>query len=850
MKTFGRPFDGGLRKPSRERQVERFNLPFGKLMDALDSQDGLTVLRDDPISIAPERAIVFEVAGQLKDFYLQARKLGLEYLGDFEDEIDPTDDFYRIAERKRTEKINTRVYLAMPNERSLKELLKLWELFGKDELPYGMGEWNKLFDLLVELRAWGPQDRVPLETISFWENELRTNPERDVRFEAELWYYEDRGCRERSFRSIEKKVFALEGKIIHHAVIEEIRYDAALIDVPPDHVRDLINHPEITLALADEIMFLRPQSVAHDPARDGAEEEEGEEKTPVEPQTNRQKPIAALLDGFPVQNHARLAGRLAIDDPNNLEALYSVENRVHGTEMSSLIVHGDLNRGEPPIPRPLFILPIMQPDDRGNEALLPDRLFVDVIHQAVKRIKEGDGDQPASAPEVVLINLSVGDKSRPFAGVISPLARLIDYLAYRYKVQFLISAGNVLDQLAVSGFGTLKELEDSSPDEREAFILNSVNDAKAGRTLLSPAEAVNALTIGAANSGSAFTGDLPQNLIDPFTDEELPNVASAVGLGYRKTIKPDLLIRGGRTPVQFSGHGDGNSVKIRPATSLEKFFGIRVASPGKGGGNRTERFSHGTSVATALATRAAHQIHEVLVSSDGNFNLADIPQENMALVLRCLLIHGTRWGSKGLTLDETFEPRGKGKHIQRRDNIARLLGYGVPRIDRVLSCTENRATLLGWGNIYPKRALLYRIPLPDLGETQHPRAFTVTLAWFSPINMKHQGYRMAVLDMESADNQKYWPVPDRRKNQPNYMSTRRGTILHEHRYGTKAIGLIDENHLSLKISCRTPAGKLDEFIPYAMAVSFEVEIKSNIQVYDQVRSRLATQIQPAGETEA
>lgn len=854
LNTARRHFGDDLRKPSRERQVERFETLFGKLTKAIDNRDELTVLRNDPTSIAPERAIVFEVAGSLKDFYRQAKKLGLEYLGDFEDEIDPTSDFHRDTEEKRKGKINVRVYLAMPNEQSLKELLKLWGLFSRNEkLPHGLGEWNKLFDLLVELRAWGPLDRVPLETISFWENELQRNPERDIRFEVELWYYGDRKRREQSFRSMEEKVLAVGGKIVHHAVIEEIHYDAALIDVPPDHVQELINHPGITLALADEIMFLRPQSVVHVPAGDGDEDEEAEEEegsAPVKPQeASQQKPIAALLDGLPVQNHARLAGRLVIDDPNNLEPLYSVENRIHGTEMSSLIIHGDLNREEPPIPRPLFVLPIMQPDSRGNEALLPNKLFVDIVYQAVRRIKEGDGNQPASAPEVILINLSVGDRTRPFMGVISPLARLIDYLAYRYRIQFLISAGNVLDCLVIPGLRTMKELEDSSPDDRETFILNSVNNAKAHRTLLSPAEAINALTIGAANSGSAFTGHLPQDLIDPFTDEELPNIVSAMGLGYHKTVKPDLLMEGGRTPVRFSEHVDKDSIAVRPARGPEKFFGTKVASPGKGGDNRAEKFSHGTSVATALSTRAAHRIYDVLFSENGNSNFMDIPQEHMALAIRCLLIHGTGWSSKGSDFDSTFKPQGQGKHVQRRDNIARLLGYGVPRIDRVLICAENRATLLGWGTIDPESALLYRIPLPDLGEDQGPRAFTVTLAWFSPINMKHQGYRMAALDVESADNEKYWPVPKRRTAQPSNMSTRRGTILHEHRYGKKFIGLIDEDALSLKISCRARAGKFDESIPYAMAVSFEVEIESDIQVYEQIRSRLAAQIQPSDETE-
>src|SRR5215208_6144728 len=114
------------------------------------------------------------------------------------------------------------------------------------------------------------------------------------------------------------------------------------------------------------------------------------------------EPIAALLDGLPVQNHARLRGRLIIDDPDNLEPRYPVALRRHGTEMASLIVHGDLTRGEAPLSRPLFVTPIMQSTEHGDERTPPDRLFVDVIYRAVRRIMVGEGGEPPSAPGVII----------------------------------------------------------------------------------------------------------------------------------------------------------------------------------------------------------------------------------------------------------------------------------------------------------------------------------------------------------------------------------------------------------------------------------------------------------------
>ena len=55
-------------------------------------------LRQDPEAIAPEQAIVFEVAGALPNFYAEAARIGLEYLADDQIEIEPDDDF-RLAKK-------------------------------------------------------------------------------------------------------------------------------------------------------------------------------------------------------------------------------------------------------------------------------------------------------------------------------------------------------------------------------------------------------------------------------------------------------------------------------------------------------------------------------------------------------------------------------------------------------------------------------------------------------------------------------------------------------------------------------------------------------------------------------
>ena len=824
-----------ITRPTPQRQGVRLAPRFERLMAVAGDPTQITALREDPASIAPERAIVFEIAGSLSDFYAQAKALGLEYLGDYEDEIAPDDDFH---DKDKLEKsIVARIYLAMPDVQALRELLGLWRRYVAGEaLGRGRAEWANLFSLLIDVRPWGPQDRVPAETIAYWQSALAENPNNPVRFEVELWFYENTEKRRLAFERLQTEIARLGGAIVHHATISEIRYDAAIVDIGPDQIQALIVNPTITLARVDEIMFLRPQSAAIYPP--SHEQDDEEEAVALDRDFPSGEPIVALLDGLPIQNHVRLANRLTVDDPHNLEAVYPVDSRSHGTEMASLIIHGDLNRAEAPLRHPLFVMPIMRPDGQGGERTFDDRLLVDVIYQAVRRIKEGDGQEDPSAPSVLVINLSICDAYRPFARVMSPLGRLLDYLSNRYRVLFLVSAGNVFDRLSVPPFRTLIEFEAATAEARELAILSALNAHKSFRTLFSPAESLNSLTIGAAHSGSAFHGNLPANLFDPFTDTELPNIASAMGLGFRKVVKPELLFDGGRTPVRVVASGD--DVVVAPVRGSARLFGVKAARPDGQGSIAYEGYTWGTSVSTALAARAAHRIHDVIVDAAGGSNHADLPAEYLALVLKALMAHGAAWGPKGEMLDSYFGPQGPGKHVERRDDIARLLGYGVPKIERVLDCTENRATLLGIGSVPPGGALLYRIPLPEeLNGSAQFRALTVTLAWFSPINPRHQGYRMAALDVSPGSEEKYWIVRERDSYQPSDKSTARGTLFHERRVAERAAVFVDDGYLLLRVSCRATAGDFAEQIPFALAVSFEVGIGAGIPVYDSVRARLA-----------
>jgi len=88
------PGGGGstLDLPSPARQGQRIGPIFQRLRDAFQEARPAISLRNDPTSIAPERALVFEIAGSIADFYAAVRQIpGLEYLGDEELDFDADD---------------------------------------------------------------------------------------------------------------------------------------------------------------------------------------------------------------------------------------------------------------------------------------------------------------------------------------------------------------------------------------------------------------------------------------------------------------------------------------------------------------------------------------------------------------------------------------------------------------------------------------------------------------------------------------------------------------------------------------------------------------------------------------
>ena len=138
----------------------------------------------------------------------------------------------------------------------------------------------------------------------------------------------------------------------------------------------------------------------------------------------------------------------------------------------------------------------------------------------------------------------------------SLLARLLDWLAFKYWVLFLVNAGNHAYAIELNvpriGFGEL----DST--ERASAVFNALAADTRKRTLLSPSETLNGLTIGAVHSDLSEPPE-GYRLINPFNGNAFPSVVSAHGPGNRRSVKPEVMLPGGRQSLAERMGADHNN---------------------------------------------------------------------------------------------------------------------------------------------------------------------------------------------------------------------------------------------------------------------------------------------------
>ncbi|WP_234903579.1 S8 family serine peptidase [Agrobacterium vitis] len=469
----------------------------------------------------------------------------------------------------------------------------------------------------------------------------------------------------------------------------------------------------------------------------------------------------------------------------------------------------------------------------NNDRFPPDRLIVDLIYQAVLQMR--GGDQP-SAPWVIIINISLGNLRRPFHGQLSPWARLLDRLAYRFGLLFLVSAGNVTGSFPISAFNTRIAFEDATPDVRAEGIINAIAAVVADRRLLSPSETVNGLTIGGRNLHWVSQADRASARVNvnPFTDLDTANPSSALGPGFANSVKPDILMPAAREHLRVIG--SGSSVIVSPAGAA-RGAGLKVAAPPRPGIEGAEAFTNGTSAATALASRTAHRIHDALEAAYGQ-EFLQLSGTHRAVLIKALLVHPARWPQEAAALvKRLLGPFGRGQAPRQKDNIRRFFGYGVYDADDAVACAADRATFWCVGDLGRERTVDVVVPIPvAMGGQARPHSISATLAWFTPVLPWRKSYRSVRMKILEPDEFDRLAVAGH-GSQPDLTQTNRGTVFTRQWSGDRAAVVTEGMTITLKVQRDPdPAAPIDEAVPFGLAVS--LYMPGELRLYDQVRTRL------------
>jgi len=831
-----------LSKPNSGRQGERLTPQFSELTAAFEAERA-SLSSETSDEVDPALVVVFDLAGSIKDFRNAIDQVeGLEFLSELVgDRSEPDDDFHMTeSEAGRTDKpVQHSLYLMMSNVKAIEELVRLfdaWQSNPSASFTYGLGKFKTAFQHLTAIRRWGTEDRIRETGLrEQWQQtlDLVGQSVSTVMVEVEFWYRRDPAQRIAAQNHVERIVAASGGRTLDRSQIDAISYHAILAELPIQQVHSLLvdGAESIRLLATDQVMFVSPftpMSVAPstlDPV--------SEVRLPPGERVGG-LPRIALLDGLPFANHDVLSGRLVVDDPEQLGDKYPVASLHHGTAMASLIIHGDLSAPSKPLSRPLYVRPIMRPHEfvAGHEQIIPDRLLTDLIHRAVKRIVEGESGRGPLAPSVRIINLSIGAQSRALVRRMSPIGRLLDWLAHSYNLLFIVSAGNHLGPLTIPADAI------SNADSARSAATRSVYDAALLRGVLPPGDALNALTVGATHSDGLGDLNVPDTVWD-ITHPNSPAHYSATGPGVDRSVKPDLHHLGGRAlytrPVPPA---DQATVTVELAQTASRGPGLQVAAPGRAGATNNTVFTVGTSNATALVTREASHLFDILEAGMVDGEDAPLPDPQYhPLLVRALLAHASSWGEW-----ETRLRRELGLNSQQaRRRLTALLGYGRLDTDRLGTGATNRAVLVAGGLIARDQRHTYELPLPpSLRARAEWHRFTITLAYMAPTVGQLNRYRGAKVYFATPDTQ--LAGGDRIDGEHN--SVRRGSLQHEIVQGTRTMVFGDDGTFPIHVECMDDASRLraGKTVRYALVVSVETAVQTSTTVHDEVRARLRQQV--------
>jgi len=367
---------------------------------------------------------------------------------------------------------------------------------------------------------------------------------------------------------------------------------------------------------------------------------------------------------------------------------------------------------------------------------------------------------------------------------------------------------------------------------------------KINKRLISPAESINAITVGATHDDASIYSQT-ENMYDVFPKGGI-SPFSRIGPGFRNAIKPDILMQGGRMLYTE----DLRDKRIFKGVDYRREPGHLVAAPlGNNLRGNGQRYTRGTSNAAALTTRFAGQIYEV-IESIRTQDIDAVSEDFEAVLLKALLVHSVNPSYlKDLIVSALDNQDDKG--VDKK--LSPFIGCGVADPERVMGCTAKRVTLLGYGSLNHDEACDFKMPIPvSLNAKKIERKLTVTLAWISPINASSAKYRIAKLwfDKPKGDFDEKDTIG--KQEHENQHVIKKGTVQHAVFKTDKAEPFRSDAYINIKVNCTAShQEKLKKPIRFGLCVTLEVKEKINVQaelfekeinIYEEIKAKIKTPI--------
>ena len=470
------------------------------------------------------------------------------------------------------------------------------------------------------------------------------------------------------------------------------------VDDHDGEVLDAVRQPYLTIyrircsqALATDLLRHRDVRAVDLPPRIGLERAHvfaGIQELDEIPPPPDEAPGIVVLDSGLATGHPVLAPAVG-DAQGFLPGAAAADEHGHGTSVSGIALYDDVadclrNRSFVPELR-LFSGRLLNEFNEGKPEFIENQ-----VERAVRYFVEHYGCR--------VFNLSYGDANRPYrARHVAGLAVTLDVLSRELDVLFVVPTGNFEGD------------QEGPADWRGEYPRYLIGEAA---TLLDPAPALNALTVGslARHERNERWPDDPAYL--PVARANQPSPFTRHGPSVNAAIKPDLVDFGGNMMVDARTGG-------RPTAGQLGVGELSVSREFATGRPFAE--DSGTSFAAPRVANAAARI------------LGELPNASVDLCRALLVAHART------------PPACADLFAEDNRVLLHVTGYGLVDRSALFRSLENCVTLWAEESIGNRRHHFFEIPLPDefWSGGKRDRKLTVALAFRPPVRTTRIDYRAA-----------------------------------------------------------------------------------------------------------